>query len=106
MRVAWVALLFLKRRTLSDVTLCVTLFIEEEDFMSSTVTIRLNDQEKQLFTTYSQFCNEPLSTLFKKTLEAKIEDDLDLTAIKEYEADLEKNAVTYYSHEEVKDILE
>lgn len=41
----------------------------------STIPIRLNEEEKSLFTKYSKFHDIPLSTLFKQALENQIEDE-------------------------------
>ena len=51
----------------------------------STVTVRLNSEESELFNSYAELHDIPLSTLFKETLIEKMEDDLDLKLIKEYE---------------------
>lgn len=72
----------------------------------STVTIRLNEDEKKLFEEYSRFHAEPLSTLFKKTLEEKIEEELDMVSIKEYEERKEKGGLEYHSHDQVKSMLD
>lgn len=61
----------------------------------SNISVRLNEQEETLFKTYAEFMDETLSTLFKKALLEKIENDFDLRvgqeALKEYKQDL----VTY-----------
>jgi len=44
----------------------------------------------------------PLSTLFKKTLEEKMETELDMQAIKEYE---NENSPETYTHEDLKKLL-
>lgn len=66
----------------------------------STITVRLNKDEEELFFNYSEFLGIPLSTLLKKSLEEKIEDELDLKFINEYE----KNKLNkkFKSHNEVK----
>ncbi|WP_411843746.1 DUF6290 family protein [Salinicoccus sp. HZC-1] len=54
----------------------------------------------------------PLSTLLKQTLEERIEDELDLEAIKAYEESLqndnndELDGVTVYGHDEMKKMLD
>ena len=61
----------------------------------SNISVRLNEQEENLFKTYAEFMDETLSTLFKKALLEKIENDFDLRvgqeALKEYKQD----SVTY-----------
>lgn len=71
----------------------------------STITVRLNEEEAKIFNEYAKLHGVPLSTLFKKTLEEKIEDDLDMQAIKEYERNLENSDNKFFTHEEVKKIL-
>lgn len=57
----------------------------------SNISVRLNEQEETLFKTYAEFMDETLSTLFKKALLEKIENDFDLRvgqeALKEYQQD-------------------
>ena len=72
----------------------------------SKVTIPLNKDEEELFKQYAKFHNKPLSILFKESLEEKIEEDFDLEVIKNYENIKEANDVSYYSHNEVKGMLE
>lgn len=68
----------------------------------STITIRLNEEEKKLFDEYAKLNNKPLSTIFKESLEEKIEAEFDLKAILEYEESLKNNEVEYVSFDEVK----
>jgi len=70
--------------------------------MMDTITIRLNEQESQIFKEYAELNDIPLSTLFKKTLVEKMEDEFDMNVIAEYE-----NNGTHetYTHEELKEIL-
>lgn len=72
----------------------------------STVTVRLNEEEKRLFDEYAKLNNKPLSTLLKESLEQRIEDEVDLKAILEYEESLKNNEVEYISFDEVKKRLE
>lgn len=67
-----------------------------------TITIRLNKGESQTFKEYAELNDIPLSTLFKKTLEEKMEDEFDMSVIAAYENN--KMHVTY-THEELKDTL-
>jgi Ribbon-helix-helix protein, copG family. len=46
----------------------------------SVTTIRLNEQEQQLFNNYAELTGQPLSTLLKEALTEKIENYLDLQA--------------------------
>ena len=71
----------------------------------STITIRLNDEEQKAFNEYAKLYDIPLSTLFKKTLEEKIEDEIDMKAIQEYEEKVNNRSVETYGHDEVKKML-
>lgn len=61
----------------------------------SIVSLRLNEEENNLFRTYSKHTGKSLSELFKSALANQIEDELDyetgIKALKDYE----KNPVTY-----------
>ncbi|MGM8366420.1 type II toxin-antitoxin system RelB family antitoxin [Virgibacillus sp. W0181] len=65
-----------------------------------TITIRLNEEESQAFKEYAKLNNIPLSTLFKKTLEEKMEDEFDMHVIAEYE---NNDSHETYTHEELKE---
>lgn len=68
----------------------------------STITIRLNDEEEKIFTEYAKLYDIPLSTLFKQTLEEKIEDEIDMKIIREYEAKIKNECIEVYDHNEVR----
>lgn len=68
-----------------------------------TITIRLNKEEAQTFEEYAALNNMPLSTLFKKTLEEKMEDEFDMHAIAAYE---NEDSHETYTHEELKKDLD
>ena len=55
----------------------------------------LNEQEEELFKTYAEFMDETLSTLFKKALLEKIEDEFDLKVGQKALAEYEQDPVTY-----------
>ncbi len=76
-----------------------------EVFMSA-ITIRLNSDEAKAYKEYAKFKNVPLSTLMKKALEEKIEDEIDLRAILAYEERLKNNEVKHISFDDVKKRLE
>lgn len=71
----------------------------------STVTVRLNPQEQKAFTEYAKLLGMPLSTLLKKTLEEKMEDEFDMKSILNYEDDLKNNSVETFDHNKVKEML-
>ncbi len=72
----------------------------------STITVRLNSDEATAYKEYAKFKNVPLSTLMKEALEEKIEDEIDLKAILDYEERLKNNEVEYIPFDEVKKRLE
>jgi len=72
----------------------------------STITVRLNRDEAKAYKEYAKFKNVPLSTLMKEALEEKIEDEIDLKAILDYEERLKNNEVEYIPFDEVKKRLE
>lgn len=72
----------------------------------STITIRLNEEEQKVFNEYAKLYDLPLSTLFKKILEEKIEDDIDMKIIAEYEKRVKNGSVETYTFAEVKEMLD
>ena len=61
----------------------------------SVVSLRLNEEENNLFRTYSKHTGKSLSELFKSALANQIEDELDYeTGIKALK-DFEKNPISY-----------
>lgn len=72
----------------------------------STVTVRLNDDEEKLYKEYAEFKNVPLSTLMKEALLEKIEDEIDLKSILEYEKRLNNDEVEFYTLDETREMLD
>ena len=72
----------------------------------NTITVRLNLEEEVLFTEYAKMHNMPLSTILKKSLEEKIENEYDFQTIKDYEKKVEEGTVKYFTHEEMLAILD
>ena len=66
----------------------------------STISLRLNKEEERLFKNYADFTGEVLTTLLKKALTEKIEEEYDLQAVKEYESAKAKGEVILVDHEE------
>ncbi len=73
--------------------------------MMGTITVRLNKKEEKTFNEYAKLLGVPLSTLLKQTLEEKIEDEIDMKVIEEYEKDIKNGKTEVYSHDEVMKIL-
>lgn len=83
----------------------IVLQLNKGSDMMSTITVRLNEEEHKIFNEYAKLYEMPLSTLFKTTLEEKIEDEIDMKVMKEYEESIEKDSVEFYDHEEVRKLL-
>lgn len=66
----------------------------------STISLRLNKEEERLFKNYADFTGEGLTTLLKKALTEKIEEEYDLQAVKEYESAKGNGEVILVDHEE------
>lgn len=66
----------------------------------STISLRLNKEEERLFKNYADFTGEGLTTLLKKALTEKIEEEYDLQAVKGYESAKAKGEVILVDHEE------
>ncbi len=63
-------------------------------FMGSTVTIRLNDEEKRIFMEYSKMYKGGLSTMIKQLALEKLQDEYDLQLAAEFERGLSEGTVT------------
>lgn len=71
----------------------------------NTVSVRMNGEEQSTFNEYAKLTG-PLSTLLKKTLEERIENDFDLKSIMKYENDITNNTLKTYNHDDIKKMLE
>ena len=71
----------------------------------STITVRRNKDEEDIYVKYAKFNNTPLSTLMKEALMEKIENEIDLNSVLEYENRLVNKEIEYYSMEDTKKIL-
>ena len=69
----------------------------------STLTIRLNEEEKSIFQSVSGLYGGKLSTTIKQLALEKLEDEYDLQLMKERK---EKNEVEYVSFEDMKEVFE
>ena len=72
----------------------------------STLTIRLNEEEKNIFQSVSGLYGGKLSTTIKQLALEKLEDEYDLQLMKEYEERKEKNEVEYISFEDMREVFE
>ena len=66
------------------------------------VSLRVTEQEKNWMKSYAKFHGINLSDAIKKAFFAKLEDEYDLKAIREYEEEKAKGNMKYYSLDEVK----
>lgn len=73
---------------------------------SSTLSVRMKDEERKLFEEYAKLNGVGLSTLFKQALEERIEDELDIKAIEEYEEDVKEGTTETVSWEQAEKILD
>lgn len=86
---------------------CSTNVIQERGaFIMSTLTIRLNEEEKTIFQNVAGLYGGKLSTTIKQLALEKLEDEYDLQLMKEYEERKERNEVKYVSFEDMKEVFE
>lgn len=77
----------------------------EERNDSMTISLRLSEEESQLFKTYANMHGISISEMVRRSVLERIEDEYDLKAYEEAIAEYQKNPVTY-SHEEVANLLD
>ncbi len=70
------------------------------------ITIELSVEEQKTFNKYAKLYGMSLPTLFKKALEEKIEDEIDMETVKKYEEKLKNGTLETYSFDEVKEMLD
>ena len=71
--------------------------------MSSTITIRLNDEEKKAFEKYAKMYKGGLSTMIKQLALEKLQDEYDLQIAIQFEKELEDGTVQIRPYEELAD---
>ncbi len=69
--------------------------------MGKTVTIRLNDEEKEFFESGAVLYNGSLSSIIKRLAMEKLEDNFDLLSVAEYEKAKKNGSLKLYSYEEM-----
>jgi len=72
----------------------------------SIITVRLNKEKEKIYNKYAKFNNVALSTLIKEALMEKIENEIDIKSVLEYEKKLTNNDVEFYTLEETKNMLD
>lgn len=71
----------------------------------STITLRLQDSEKDLVNSYAKMHGMTVSEFARRSMFEQIEDELDLKELNEAITEWDKNPVTY-SHEEAWRMIE
>ena len=69
--------------------------------MSSTVTIRLNEEEKKIFNEYAKVYKGGLSTMIKQLALEKLQDEYDLAAAERFEKGLAEGSITVRPYAEL-----
>ncbi len=69
--------------------------------MNSTVTIRLNDEEREIFMEYAKMYKGGLSTMIKQLALEKLQDEYDLRIIDKFEKGLSDGSVTVRPYDEL-----
>ena len=67
----------------------------------STISLRVPEEELNIFKSYAKINNKSLSEIIRSTLLERIEDEYDMKVFAEYEKEKTKGKVKTYSHEEV-----
>ena len=69
--------------------------------MNTTITIRLNDEERKLFEEYSKVYRGGVSTMIKQLALEKLQDEFDLMAAAKFEKDYKDGTVTVRPYSEL-----
>jgi len=69
------------------------------------ISLHVTEDEKNIMEKYSKLHGVHLSDAIKKAFFEKLEDEYDLEAIREHEAEKAKGNMKCYSHAEVKEML-
>lgn len=69
--------------------------------MNSTITIRLNEEEKEIFEEYSKVYKGGLSTMIKHLALEKLQDEFDHAKISAFESGMKDGTVTIRPYSEL-----
>lgn len=69
--------------------------------MNSTITIRLNEEEKEIFEEYSKVYKGGLSTMIKHLALEKLQDEFDYEKIAKFESGIKDGTVTTRPYSEL-----
>ncbi len=69
------------------------------------ISVRVSEKEKSWMENYAKLHGISLSDAVKIAFFEKLEDEYDLKAIREYEAEKTEGKMEYYTHDEVKEML-
>lgn len=73
--------------------------------MSSVMSIRVNDAEREVFAEMAEFYNERISSILKRLAIEKFEEDYDECIVDDYIARKNNGTLKTYTHKEVGKIL-
>ena len=69
--------------------------------MNSTVTIRLNEEERKIFDEYSKVYKGGISTMIKQLALEKLQDEYDLAIVARFEKGMKDGTITVRPYEEL-----
>lgn len=69
--------------------------------MNSTITIRLNEEEKRVFEEYSKLYKGGISTMIKQLALEKLQDEYDLEAALRFEKGIKEGSITVRPYDEL-----
>lgn len=69
--------------------------------MNSTITIRLNDEERKVFDEYSKVYKGGISTMIKQLALEKLQDEYDLSVASRFEKGIKEGSITIRPYEDL-----
>ena len=69
--------------------------------MNSTITIRLNEEERKVFEEYSKVYKGGVSTMIKQLALERLQDEYDLEIVAKYEKGVKDGSITIRPYEEL-----
>ena len=69
--------------------------------MNSTVTIRLNEEERKIFDEYSKVYKGGISTMIKQLALEKLQDEYDLATVARFEKGMKDGTITIRPYKEL-----
>lgn len=65
---------------------CYNVIYRETWIIMATITVRVSEEEKNIIQTYTNFTNVNISDIVRESILEKIDDNMDLQAIRDYES--------------------